>query len=254
MELLLNSVLFAFALLVGMLVCMEIGVRLRAREVRREESKDTGVVEAAIFALLGLLIAFTFSGAADRFDKRRALIVDEANAIGTAYLRLSLLASPAREKMRAQFRRYLDERLAAYRALPDLDAAFKHLAAANVVQQEIWDQSVSATEGNQSARMLLLPAINEMFDIASTRTTAARSHPPNVIFGLLFGLALVSALLAGRAMATDGKRPLLHAVLYSFAMAGAVFVILDMEFPRFGFIRLDRFDYVLVDVRNSMNP
>ena len=254
MDFALDSIPFACALLAAMLVCMEIGFRARVRQPTRADGKESGMIEAAIFALLGLLVAFTFSGAADRFDKRRALIVDEANAIGTAYLRLSLLAPPARDEVKAQFRRYVDERIAAYRALPDVQAAFAHVAVANRLQQEIWDKSVAATEGNQSARMLLLPAINDMIDITTTRTTAARTHPPLLIYALLFGLALISALLAGRAMGAEGRRPWLQALLYSLAMAAAVFVIIDMEFPRFGLIRVDAFDQLLVDVRNSMNP
>ncbi len=254
MDLILDALPFAVVLFVAMLACMEVGFRLRGRSTGSDDDKATGVVDGAVFALLGLLVAFTFSGAADRFDKRRALIVDEANAIGTAYLRVNLLASPARELMHQQFRDYVDARLAVYHALPDLDAAMRHLATANRLQQAMWDVAIAATDGNQSARMLLIPALNDMFDIATTRTVSARVHPPMVIYALLFGLALLSAVLAGRAMATGGRRPWLHALLYSAAMAGAVFVIVDMEFPRFGLIRLNAFDSVLIDVRSSMKP
>jgi hypothetical protein len=205
-----------------------------------------------VFALLGLLIAFTFSGAAARFDDRRNLIVDEANAVGTAYLRIDLLPAAAQGEMRNLFRRYLDARLAVYRALPDLEAAREHLASSNRIQQEIWVRAVAESADSQSARMLLLPALNEMFDITTKRTMAAQAHPPDVVFGLLFVFALCAALLAGSAMAWPESRRWLHSATFAFALAGSVYVIIDMEFPRVGLIRVDSFDKVLVEVRRSM--
>jgi hypothetical protein len=80
-------------------------------------------VEGSVFGLLGLLVAFTFSGASSRFDTRRHLIVEETNAIGTAYLRLDVLPSTVQPALRDSFRRYLDSRLAIYRKLPDAAAA-----------------------------------------------------------------------------------------------------------------------------------
>jgi hypothetical protein len=250
MDHVLNSALVAGVLFGAILVAIEIGYRLGLRQ--RQANKELGVIDGAIFALLGLLIAFTFSGAAERFEQRRALIVTEANAIGTAYLRLNLVAGAQRIELQDRFRRYLDARLAAYRALPDVEMAMKEIAVANGMQQEIWDTAIAATEEAQSARMLLLPAINDMIDITTTRLMATRRHPPPAIFGLLFALSLVSALLAGRAMASSAGRSLLHTFLYAFVMAGAVYVIVDMEYPRFGLIRVDSFDSVLVDVRKSM--
>src|SRR4051794_17315248 len=169
----LNSVLVALALFASMIICGEIGHRIGVRRLDRDPTASRGVVEAAVFALLGLLIAFTFSAAADRFDKRRAQIVDEANAIGTAYLRLSLLPSPARDELKEQFRRYLDTRLAVYRSLPDFEASKANLDSANRMQSEIWNAAVAASEGSQANRLLVLPAINEMIDVTTRRTVAA---------------------------------------------------------------------------------
>jgi len=213
-----------------------------------------GVVEGAVFALMGLLVAFTFSGAASRFDERRKLIIEEANAIGTAYLRIDLLPSAAQPDLRASFRTYLDARLAVYRALPDLAASKAELARATGLQQEIWAKAIAAAAESQAPTMqLLLPALNEMFDITTTRTMAAQIHPPYIIFGLLFALALLSALLAGYAMAPAKGRNWIHMAVFAFALAGAVYVILDMEYPRHGLIRVDAFDQVLIDLRQSMN-
>ncbi|HSD53599.1 MAG TPA: DUF4239 domain-containing protein [Burkholderiales bacterium] len=251
----LTAMLLAGGLFVGMLFCLEIGRRIGVRRAALEGEAaraGAGVVDGAVFALLGLLIAFTFSGAATRFDERRKLIIEEANDIGTAYLRIDLLPAAAQGELRESFRRYLDARLAAYRAAPDIDAAKAGLARAAALQQEIWAKAVAASTGSQAATMLLLPAINQMIDITTMRTMATQSHPPLVLFALLFALALLGALLAGHAMAGARKRDWMHMATFAFALAGAVYVILDIEYPRLGLIRLDAFDQVLVDVRQSM--
>jgi hypothetical protein len=213
-----------------------------------------GAVEGAIFGLLGLLIAFTFSGAASRFDTRRQLIVEEANAIGTAYLRLDLLLADAQPALRERFRQYVDARLEVYRKLPDIAAAQAELVRATKLQGEIWSQAIAACRAGapQPAAMLLLPALNQMIDITTTRIMATQMHPPMVIFAMLGGLALVSALLAGYGMAGGATRSWLHMLGFAGIMAVTVYVILDIEFPRLGLIRVDVFDQVLVDLRQSM--
>ena len=114
------------ALFLGMLLLLDMGRRLgrRRRAPATEGPAAEGrVVEGAVFGLLGLLVAFTFSGAAARFDTRRQLIVEETNALGTAYLRLDLLPPAAQPALREWFRQYVEARLAAYQQLPDIAAA-----------------------------------------------------------------------------------------------------------------------------------
>ena len=254
----LSAFLIALGLFLGLLLLLEIGRRIGTQ--RRAQDPEgaaagTGPIDGAIFALLGLLLAFTFAGAAARFDTRRALIVEETNAIGTAYLRLDVLPASAQPPMRDLFRRYVDARLETYRKLPDMQAAMAELNRANQLQGEIWSQAVAAgrMEGAPpTATMLLLPALNQMIDITTTRTMASKTHPPVVIFIMLFGVALASALLAGYDMAGGKSRNWLHMVGFAAVLAVAVYVILDIEFPRLGFIRVDAFDQALVDLRQSM--
>lgn len=206
-----------------------------------------------MFALMGLLIAFTFSGAATRFDTRRQLIVEEANSIGTAWLRLDLLPSGAQPELRDLFRRYLDARLAVYQKLPDLQAAHAELGRANALQGEIWTRAVAASQQASTPLVAqLVPALNEMFDIATTRTMAAQIHPPAIIFILMGVLALICSLLAGYAMSAGKSRSWIHMVGFALIMATTVYVILDLEFPRFGLIRIDAMDKVLYELRDSM--
>ena len=139
--------LITLALFVGMLLLLEIGKRVGARRLARDPEGaqlGTSAIDGAVYALLGLLIAFTFSGAASRFDERRHLIVQEGNDIGTAYLRLDLLPSTAQPALRDLFRRYVDSRLEVYRKLPDVEAAKAELARSAKLQGEIWSTAVAA--------------------------------------------------------------------------------------------------------------
>ena len=101
--------------------------------------------------------------------------------------------------------------------------------------------------------MLLLPALNDMIDYAATRTYTALRHPPAIIYVTLCFLALASALIAGYGMGANGTRSWFHVLAFAIILALAVDVILDLEFPRVGFIRIDSYDRVMVDLRRSMN-
>ena len=255
MNILLSVLVFAGGVFAGMLVLQEAGRRLGARRLARDPEgarAGLGAVEGAIFGLMGLVVAFTFSGAAARFDTRRQLIVEEANAIGTAYLRLDLLPPEAQPRIRELFRRYVDTRLEVYDRMPDILAAKEALARSIALQDEIWNGSVEAGRGAPQATMLLLPALNAMIDITTTRTVAIQMHPPLVIFAMLGVLALVCSLLAGYAMAGSKSRSIVHSVGFAVVLTLTVYVILDLEFPRIGLIRVDATDKVLRDVRQSM--
>src|SRR5215510_10667152 len=114
---------FAILLFVGMLIMLEVGRRLgiarRGRETEGERG-SLGTIEGAVFALFGLLMAFTFSGAAMRFNEKRMLIAEEANTVETAYLRILLVSPHAQPSLQELFRRYVDSRLETYRKLPNM--------------------------------------------------------------------------------------------------------------------------------------
>jgi hypothetical protein len=248
----LEAPVLALALFVGMMVSIRVGRRIGLRAPPRDPGITT--VETAVFAMLGLLIAFTFSSAASRFDDHRQLVVEEANDIGTAYLRLDLLPAERQPALRDLFRRYLDSRMETYRRLPDIPAARVELARSVALQGRIWDESVSACAAANSPAtpLLVLPALNTMFDIVTSRTMASYMHPPTVVFGMLFALALACALLAGYGMGRSRQPSRIHMIGFAAIISGAVFVILDIEYPRRGWIRVDAVDRVLVQLRASM--
>jgi len=199
----------------GWLLLLEIGRRVRVRRRPKEsEGEQSGLstVEGAVFALFGLMMAFTFSGAASRLAEKRMLIADEVNCIETAYLRLHLLSQQAQPALRNCF---------ALRGLAagNLSQASGYggckmeMANSKKIQEETWTAAVAATslpDSRPFGGLLLLPAINNMIDISTTRTMALQSHPPRIIYVLLFGLGLVCSLLAGYRMASGQHRSWLH--------------------------------------------
>jgi hypothetical protein len=242
----------------GMLILTELGRRIGAARLARDSdglAKGVGVVEGAVFGLLGLLLAFTFSGAASRFEARRHLVTSEANAIGTAYLRVDLLPPDAQPEIRDVFRRYVDLRASAYRGSKDFAATQARLDEGVRLQGEIWTKALAACrrpEAPQQAAILLLPALNEMIDITTTRVMATRNHPPLIVFLMLGGLSLVGALLVGYGMSGNKERSWLHTAAFALVMALAIYVILDLEFPRLGMIRVDDADQILVELGKSL--
>lgn len=242
----------AIALIAGLFLAMIVLVEFGRRVGLKKRFTGVTTVEGAVFGLMGLLIAFTFGSAAVRFETRRNLIVEEANDIGTAYLRLDLLPAAAQPKLREAFRRYVDTRLAVYRSLPDLEAVKADLGRMADIQREIWDGSVAAcTQVSSPAPCtLLLDALNAMFDITTTRTVAAQTHQPAMIFVMLAIAMLACSLLAGVGM--GASRSWLHVVCFAAVLTIAFYVVLDLEYPRVGLIRIDWMDRVLVDVRNGM--
>ena len=258
MKLALTGALIVACLFLGMLIFSEIGRRIGVVRGARDPdglAKGAGAAEAAVFGLLGLLIAFTFSGAASRFEDRRHLITAEANAIGTAYLRIDLLPAAAQPEMRALFRRYAEVRSVAYRDVEDAAATAAKLAEGDALQRDIWAMALTAShkkDASGDAIKLLLPALNDMIDITTTRVMATRNHPPLVIYALLCALSLIGALLVGYGTSPNKERSWFHVVTFAASLSLTVYVIADLEFPRIGLIRVTGADQVLIDLRNSM--
>lgn len=251
------SALFAGSLFFGVLICIRLGWWFgRKRLAQQGESGNAGLgaVEGAIFGLVGLLIAFTFTGAASRFDQRRQLITQQVNAIGTAWLRLDLLDDQAQAAVRELFRRYVETQVELGANAADPQVAGELFARHTALQDQIWARVVTAARNDkaQPLTMALLPPVNEMFDLAGSRQLATRQHPPLAIYLMLGLLVLVSALMAGFGMAKAQRQSRLHLFGFAAIMALSIYLILDLEFPRLGLVRINNFDQALIELRASM--
>jgi hypothetical protein len=248
-----TSVLLLIGVFAGMLLSLIIGQRLGRRE--KDVGTDSGriqltAVEAAIFGLMGLMVAFTFSGAAQRYELRRQLVVDEANAIGTSYLRIDLLPAARQAALRDKYRQYLEARIAIYQ--PGLHPS--HEAIATKLQREIWAGTVAAlAEAPPQATIIVVPALNEMIDVTTRRAIAAVTHTPKLIMAMLLTLGLVCSLLAGYVIGSSHTRHAgFHWLAFAFMITITIYVIYDLDYPRHGVIQIDFADRALTDLLADM--
>jgi len=248
---------FTPALFVAMLLVLKLGFRLGTRRMGTEtDAERVGLVsiETAIFGLLGLVLAFTYSGAASRFEQRRALTVQEANAVGTAWLRLDLLPASAQPALREKMKRYGRTHVAAYDALPDTKAFEAKLGEAQAMQAEIWKDAVAAVrEAPPQAAQLVIPALNDLIDLTSTRQSMVHVHTPGPIVATLILLALACSLLAGYGLAgSKSMSRYLHMFGFALVVTGTIYIVLDYDNPRFGLIRVDFADAALEEAVKAM--
>jgi hypothetical protein len=230
-----------------------VGARWRTQG-RDAFGESTAAVQASLFALLGLLIAFTISGGQERLDARRRLIVEEANAIETAYLRLDLMPPEAQPALREQFRRYTEARISYFRQISHLAEARSVHDHAAELQRDIWTAATAAARETDDVRpaLLTLPAINAMIDVTTSRDAALRTHLPLSMFALLLLLAFACALLAGMEMSKQPRPSPFHVLAFAGTLALTCYVIVNIELPRLGFAPLAPIDALLADVRHRM--
>jgi hypothetical protein len=242
----------AVALFIGLVVCLEIGYRLGVKRGKTVPNahEGFGAIEGAVFGLFGLLLSLTFFGAASRLDARRQLIIQEANAIETAYMRVDLLPSAEQPEVRRLFREYLDERVR-ISEMSNEAVALQEMHKTAKIQQAIWAQAISATKEGLPGAPLLVPAVNQMIEIARVKAIAVQTHLPDLVFEFLFAAALLSSVVAGFGMAR-GHRNWLSILLYSSVVALTMYVMLDMEYPRAGLIRIGAADLAMTTLRDSI--
>lgn len=157
--------------------------------------------------------------------------------------------------MRELFRRYLDARLEVYKKLPNIAAAKAQYTEYTRLEEEIWARVVVAARKSDRPQtaMLILPALNEVIDLSNSEMMATQLHPPLIIFFLLALLTLEASFLAEHAMATGKSRHWIHGITFCVVIATTVYIILDIEYPLVGFIRIDSVTQSLVELRQSMS-
>jgi len=249
--------LTALALFIGMLCFSEAGRWIGRIGIQRKTEGSGGAfvaLEGGVFGLMGLLIALTFSASASRLETRRQMNVDETNAIGTAWLRIALLPEIRQAAMREDFRVYVDTRLAFFRDISNLEAATNALRRTNALQNTIWSRGVAACGETPSvaAATLFLPALNTMIDLTTSGTMLAKTHLPWLIRALLVLSPLICAFLAGIESAPQADRVWMPTILFALVLSLTVYVILDLDYPRAGLIRIDTVDQAMAELRTSM--
>lgn len=247
----------AWLIIVLLLVCMiaatMTGVRVGRSKKGKEENDVSGTILASMFALFGLLLAFTFSMSAGRYDARRQSIVAEANNIGTAVLRADLYPEAERTVFRTSFRTYIAGRIAYFKAGRNEVLLRSAVAQTGKAADQLWQRAslLSQDPARAEASRLMIPALNEMFDIGTTHAASENYTVPDSITWLLLLLAVACAFFSGYAHGNK-KADWLISSGFCLLTAFVIFVILDLDRPRRGLINMEDSYALLYDLERSL--
>lgn len=232
------EIIVALLLFAGAFVASEIGYRLGRVWGSRDEAfaKQLGTISGATFALVAFLIGFGFSGASTRFIDRLDLIVKEANALGTAYLRADILHPPERDELKAALRAYAASRVDLLSAR-EPSAVAAQLDKVGPQHERIWEIGLRGAAGRPDVMLLVLPPLNEAIDLHSTHLSAARRHiPPAILTALILSAALALALASFGNGQAGRRYPILNFV-YGVSLATALWMTIDLDHPTRGLIQ-----------------
>lgn len=241
-----DSGVIAVALLASMVLVIEFGYRIgvrKSRSANQDFRSHVNTMAAALLGILALLLGFTLSLALQRFDSRSEAVVDEANAIGTAYLRAQMLPESVREHTRKLLRDYTDLRVRAGAIAIVDEAVFKDAAAQSArTQAELWDQarrSVSV-DPNPATSGLFTQALNEVFDQFGKRDASLNRHVPELVLILLYATFLLAGATIGYSAGVGGHRTSFVTYVMAMLIVVLVFLILDLDRPRRGLIQVSQ--------------
>jgi hypothetical protein len=236
-EMLINWAFFAL-----MLAATEIGFRLgRKSEASTPESIKSQIftVEAAILGILALLLGFTMSMAVSRFEIRKQLVLEEADAIGTARLRSQLLPAPVGSEIASLLSQYVNVRVQYGTAGDDL-ARLEDLTGQTArLQAELWNQTTAYArqDPNPVTTGLLLQSLNQAIDLAEARWMQFQNRVPESVIYVNAIVGLLSAMLVGYSFGVNGRRNIFSMVMLTVAITLVLAVIIDLDRPRSGHIR-----------------
>ena len=171
----------------------------RVRHLSESLREPFGVLQGALLGVVGLILAFGLSLAVTRYENRRAAVVDEANAIGTTFLRAQTLREPVRSRSLAHLRDYADVSIRLTGAIPGSAEAQKAIADGDLIQQQLWGLGGEALNDAPvaSAPRLYIETLNEMIDLQTVRIAGLNNRVPGAVLALeIVGAALALGLLA----------------------------------------------------------
>jgi hypothetical protein len=231
--------------LAGFFVSLELGFRLGQRRLNKTDDREkthTSALQGATLGLLALLLGFTFAMAVSRFDNRKSVILDQANAIGTAELRSRLLPAAQAEPAARLFREYVDTWLA-FRAAGTEDAQLKATEQrASRIENDLWNLARDATAADPHSipAGLFVSALNDVIDMHEKRHRSLEDRVPEVVFYLLF---IVSAFALGQIAYSSGlsghRHPIAN-ILFACCIALVLVIIMDIDRPRRGLIQVSQ--------------
>ena len=240
-----TELLIALGLIGGVVFAHELGFRLGSlgRAADAPFDLQVGLVRTATAALVAFLIGFAFSGAGSRFIHRLDIIVKEANALGTTYLRADTIAEPHRSELKAALKEYTADRVQLLSG-ERRDQIEPLLAKVNGLHDRMWHAAVKGTDGNAPLMLVVLPPLNEVIDLHSEHLASARRHWPLSIMAVLLGATAASVGLMGFGNGRVGRRFSLIDSVYGVVLAVALWMTIDLDYPGLGLIKVSNLPVV----------
>jgi hypothetical protein len=229
---------------VVVLAAAEIGFRIGLWLKRRDpDSVGTTMTAAVVGGMLGLmafLMAFTIAIVLDQHNGRKAMVVTEANAVGTAYLRAGFLGEPDRTSTQNLLQEYVEVRLA---AAADPEALLESaMTRSEEIHGELWSiVEEQVRQGNESDTMaLFVESVNEVIDVHSLRLTAATLRLPRLLGMVLYAATILSFLLVGVANSSDKERDQIALTIFALAFVAVLMIIVDLDRPQQGLLTVSQ--------------
>jgi hypothetical protein len=234
------------ALVAAFFIAAELGFltyqRVRRHDPRDKSANDEAQVLSAALVLLGLLLGFTFSMALNRYDERRREVVQEANDIGTAWLRAGLFEGEAARQLQVTLHAYARTRLADSR-IGDNAAAYVDLQIEGAaLRNRIWEQTAAVTTPERTTPLAvsLITAVNAVLDTATRREAAIAERIPGPVMGLLIAYSVISAALLGYVFGAYGSPHRITGLVLFTLLSMTLVLIIDLDRPQGGGVRVNQ--------------
>ncbi|MEN6309708.1 MAG: hypothetical protein ABFD91_18325 [Anaerohalosphaeraceae bacterium] len=232
---------------VAVLISIWIGTLLGQRRRSKpdhEEDTSLGTIIGATMGLLAFMLAFTFGMAADRFQTRKQLLLDEVNVIGTTYLRAGLLLEPHRSQVRSLLSDYVDIRInLAKENVQSLDQKLAETkACSEVLHFQMWSHAMALAEADRSSEIdaLFISSLNEMIHLHNSRITVLMYHIPSTIWYVLYFITILSMAIVGYQVGLSGKSVIKVSIVLALVFSSVVLLIADLDRAAEGSLRVSQ--------------
>lgn len=251
-----DAAILSLVLLIGMIIMVIVG-RFACKMWNKDESEPKGGMSSlfgALFALSGLILAFTFGMSGTRLEKVRNVVEQEANNIGTAILRADLYADSVRDGFKKDFKIYLDAVIDFYDHASNLKLLHKAKEDASLAAQRLWARAASESK---MPNMLIpsnqmLPALNAMFDTAQSREIILKQAIPDLIIYMLFVCVLATCFIGGFTSGAFHSKEWVIVVGFSIVTAMVVYTTIDVARPLRGIIKATSGHEAIIELRKML--
>lgn len=249
-----STVVLAVALFAGILIFYLAGVQLgNYQKKNNPDAKADGVgpLEGSLLGLLALLLSFTFSMSASRYDTRRSLLIQEANCIGTTVLRADMYPDSIRAEFRKDLQQYLETRISYYNANSDEVKVSKTLSDAAIISKRIWQRATGLSKKSSATipHSQMITSLNEMIDVVTTRDAARLARVPDPIIWLLVILTILGSLIIGYSK-KEKKNDWIVLSIYSLMTVITIYTIIDLDRPQQGIIKTATAHQKIIELRS----